>query len=319
MRAVDSTVKGLGVSLALLVLGVWVLPDWAIFLVTVALARGLVVLGLLVLWRSGLVSFGQALYFGVGGYAVGMVGLSTGISDIVLLTLLGTVMAGAVAWLVGLLVARYRDIFFAMLSMAFSMILYGILVKTEALGSTDGFNVITPTFLGYAPEGETMRLGIYLWTSVLAVLAGYVVHRYLKSTMGSLAVPIRDNEIRVEYLGVSVRRVVHVNVILAGALAGAGGVVTAFAVGHVDPESMTYWTTSGEFVFVTILSGTGSIVAPFLGSILFELIRTYAVQYAPHTWQMVLGGTLLLIILFLPNGLWSLVTRLRRRAPDAAA
>jgi branched-chain amino acid transport system permease protein len=75
---------------------------------------------------------------------------------------------------------------------------------------------------------------------------------------------------------------------------------------------MCYWTVSGEFVFVTILSGTGSIAAPFLGSVIFQVIRTYAFEYSPYTWQLVLGGSLLLIILFLPNGLWSLVTRLRK-------
>jgi branched-chain amino acid transport system permease protein len=200
-----------------------------------------------------------------------------------------------------------------MLSMAFSMILYGILVKTEALGSTDGFNVPAPTFLGYAPKGEAMRVSVYFWVALLCLASAYAVHRYLASAMGQLAAAIRDNEIRVEYLGVSVQRVIHVKLIIAAALAGAGGAVTAFTVGHIDPDAMTYWTVSGEFVFVTILSGTGSILAPFAGSLLFELIRTYAIQYSPYFWQMVLGGSLLLIILFLPNGLWSVFTRLRRR------
>ena len=313
MATLLAPLRWLGALAALALLG-WLVPDWAAFLLTLALAKGLVVLGLLILWRTGLVPFGQALFFGFGGYGVGLLGRHAGISDMVLLTALATVGAGLLAALVGLLLARYRDIFFAMLSMAFSMILYGILVKTEALGSTDGFNVAKPTILGYAPQGDTLREMIYLWTAVLCVGAAYGVHRYLGSTMGQLAPAIRDNEIRVEYLGVSVVRIIYVKVIIAGALAGAGGAITAFAVGHIDPDAMTYWTVSGEFVFVTILSGTGSIAAPFLGSILFELIRTYATQYSPYTWQMVLGSSLLLIILFLPNGLWSLFDRLRRPA-----
>jgi ABC-type branched-subunit amino acid transport system permease subunit len=77
---------------------------------------------------------------------------------------------------------------------------------------------------------------------------------------------------------------------------------------------MAYWTTSGEFVFVTILSGTGNIAAPFAGSILFELLRTYATQYVPYAWQLVVGTILLLLILFVPNGLWSLFSRRARRA-----
>ena len=302
----------LAVTVLMLAAGL-VLPEWAVFLLTLSLAKGLVVLGLLILWRTGLVSFGQALFYGFGGYAVGLLGLATGISDIVVLSVVSIICAGLLAGLVGLLLARYRDIFFAMLSMAFSMILYGILVKTEALGSTDGFNVVTPTFLGATLEGPAQRMGMYVWVTVLCGISAYGVHRYLSSTMGQLAAAIRDNEIRVEYLGVSVQRIILIKVVIAGALAGAGGAVTAFAVGHIDPDAMAYWTVSGEFVFVTILSGTGSVFAPFLGSLLFELIRTYAFEYSPYTWQLVLGGSLLLIILFLPNGLWSLVVRLGKR------
>jgi len=130
--------------------------------------------------------------------------------------------------------------------------------------------------------------------------------------MGYIGEAIRENEIRVEYLGASARRAVHVKLVIAAGLAGLGGVLTAIAVGHVDPE-MTYWTSSGEFVFVAILSGVGNVVAPFIGSIIFEVLRTYAYEYLPYTWQMLMGGVMLLIIIFLPGGLWSAVTRLRER------
>jgi branched-chain amino acid transport system permease protein len=90
-----------------------------------------------------------------------------------------------------------------------------------------------------------------------------------------------------------------------------GGAITALTVGHIDPE-MAYWTTSGEFVFVAILSGTGSVAAPFAGAILLELLRSFAYEHAPNTWQLVVGGAMLAVILFLPEGLWSLVLRFRR-------
>jgi branched-chain amino acid transport system permease protein len=118
----------------------------------------------------------------------------------------------------------------------------------------------------------------------------------------------------VEYLGVSARAVIHTKYVLAAALAGAGGALSALAVGHVDPE-MAYWATSGEFVFVTILSGSGNVAAPFIGSTLFQLVRSYAFEYSPYTWQMVLGTTLLLLIVFLPGGLWSLVQQ--KKSPAA--
>jgi branched-chain amino acid transport system permease protein len=124
--------------------------------------------------------------------------------------------------------------------------------------------------------------------------------------MGYIGEAIREKEVRVEYLGISVRRAIHIKYVLAAMLSGLGGVLTALLIGHVTPEDFVYWTKSGEFVFVAILSGTGSVAAPFVGALIFELVRTYALQYAPNFWQMLLGGTLLLVILFLPGGLWSI-------------
>ena len=136
--------------------------------------------------------------------------------------------------------------------------------------------------------------------------------RLLPLGRGQLAIPIRDNEIRVEFLGVSVDRLIHLKLVISGVLAGVGGALAALAVQHVDPQ-MAYWTTSGGFVFVTILAGAGSVAAAFVGSLLFELVRSIAVDLLPGAWQLILGTALLLTILFLPEGLGSLAMRLRRR------
>ncbi|MCH9044553.1 MAG: branched-chain amino acid ABC transporter permease [SAR324 cluster bacterium] len=305
----SKTEIGLFVALAVLLLAKLILPEWAVTLGTVALARGLVVLGLLILWRTGLISFGQALFFGTGGYTVGLLRVYGGLTDIFVLTLLAFLFAGLLAYLLGLLISRYREIFFAMLCLAFSMMLYGVLVKTEVLGSTDGFNVVGLTLFGFPIEGNTLQTVNYFWMCLLACAMSILVHRYLSSTMGHLSPAIRDNEIRVEYLGVSVQRTINVKFVIAGALAGGGGAITAIAVGHVDPDAMVYWLISGEFVFVTIFAGTGSVAAPFLGSVIFELLRTYAFEYMPLLWQLTMGTVLLIVIVFLPNGLWSLVQR----------
>lgn len=303
----------LAVFLALGLLSV-VLPGWAVYLLTVILARGLVVIGLMVLWRTGLMSFGQALYYGLGAYAVGLVQKYTGLADAFALVAIATLAAFLAALLLGFLLRQYRDIFFAMLSLAFSMILYGSLVKSETLGSTDGFSIAEPRFLFWAPGPARASYALFVFTLCIAAGGAYLVQRYLASPMGHLATAIRDNEIRVEYLGFPVRRAIHVKYVVAGALAGAGGALVALAIGHIDPE-MTYWTTSGELVFIAILAGPGSVLAPFLGSAIFELLRTYATDYAPYSWQMVLGMCLLLLILFLPDGVWSLFRRRRRLVP----
>ena len=146
------------------------LPPWLISLATIAFANALVVLGLIILWRAGLVPFGQALFYAIGAYAVALLGRYRRLRDVFLLIAAGAVAAGIVAFLVGFLLARYREIFFAMLSLALSMILYGVLVKTETLGSTDGFNVEAGSFLGLRPHGPTRNLALF-WL-VLGVFGG---------------------------------------------------------------------------------------------------------------------------------------------------
>jgi ABC-type branched-subunit amino acid transport system permease subunit len=288
------------------------LPDWVVGLSTIAFANALVVLGLVVLWRAGLVSFGQAIYYCIGAYMVALTARWTGFTDAFALVIIGGVGAGIAAICIGFLLARYREIFFAMLSLALSMILYGVLVKTESLGSTDGFSVATPTFLGYAPHRDALGLALYWLTLGVDAIAAVGIAAYFRSVAGALAAPIRDNEIRVEFLGVSVNRIIHTKVAIAGILGGLGGALAAMAIGHVDPN-MSYWTTSGGFVFVTILAGSGYVAAAFVGSLVFEAVRSFAFDVMPQFWQMTLGSVLLLTILFLPDGLGSLVSRLTRR------
>ncbi len=313
MTRIDRTLAMLGAALLALLVAAPILPRWAVFLATVSLSKGLVALGLLLLMRTGLVSFGQGLFFAIGAYAAGTAPQLLRTWDALLMVLAGTLAAAAVAVVVGLLLARYRTIFFAMLSLALSMILYGLLVKSPALGSTDGFNVAVRTVAGLKIAGANGGYAVFALAALASFGACAGVHRYLGSHLGRLTPAVRDNELRVEYMGASVRNVVHLNVIIAAALAGAGGALTALAVGHVDPET-AYWTTSGEFVFVAILSGTANVAAPFLGAILLELLRSFAYEHAPNTWQLVVGGAMLLVILFLPSGLWSLFARRRGAA-----
>ena len=226
------------------------LPAWLISLATIAFANALVVLGLVILWRAGLVPFGQALYYAIGAYVVALVGRYAGITDVLVLVLLGAAVAGIVAYLVGLLLARYREIFFAMLSLAVSMILYGVLVKSETLGSTDGFHVESPTIFGLSPRGRDAGLVLFWLVLAFCAVTAFLVSRYFRSVAGSLAVPVRDNEIRLEFLGISVDRLIHLKLMISGLLAGLGGALAALAIAHVDPN-MAYWTTSGGFVSVS--------------------------------------------------------------------
>src|SRR5208282_5364923 len=256
------------------------LPVWLVSLATIALANALVVLGLIILWRAGLVPFGQALFYAVGAYSVALITRYTSLRDVLVLIAAGAVLSCFTAFLAGFLLARYREIFFAMLSLAMSMILYGVLVKTETLGSTDGFGVEPPTYIGYAPQGRMHLLMLFWLVLAFCAVAALLVSLYFRSVAGALAVPVRDSEIRLEFLGISVNRLIHLNLVIAGTLAGIGGALAALSIEHVDPN-MSYWTTSGGFVFVMVLAGAGSVAAAFVGSFVFELLKSIAYDILP--------------------------------------
>ena len=264
-------------GILLIILGAFA-PNWIVNQFMFGFARALAVLGLMVLWRTGLVSFGHAFYFGLGAYAVAILDIQFGITDVFLRLLAGALVAGSMGFLVGFIMRNYRDIFFAMLNTAISMVLYGIVVKTESLGSTDGFAISLPTIFGFAPE---TKYPLFVIITCIGVVAALLVNYYLKTTVGRLTTAIRDNEIRVEYLGFSVAQAIHLKYTISTLLAGGAGALMAVSLGQVDPDSMINWTVSGELVFVTILSGPGNVIAPFIGSLVFEVLRTYAFELAP--------------------------------------
>ncbi|HEX7969142.1 MAG TPA: branched-chain amino acid ABC transporter permease [Stellaceae bacterium] len=298
--------------LALAALG-HLLPNWFILLATMALAKGLVALGLVVLMRGGLVSFGQGLFYCAGAYAAGLAMRFAGASDALLLTALGGLAALVLALVIAPLLAGYRGIFFATLTLALSMIAYGVLNKTYSLGGSDGINLRAPSFLGYQ---AATPYALFVFTVLVTSLAAALCRIHFDSMRGLLSLAARDNEIRVEYLGASVRGVTAVNFAMAAGLGGVGGALAALALGHIDPD-FAFWTTSGEFVFLAILAGHASVVAVFIASILLELVRSFSSQYFPNTWQMALGIFLLLVILFLPEGLGSLLRRRRRARAES--
>ena len=295
---------GLAFAAALIAAG-WFMPKWLTFLITMAAANGMVSLGIVMLMRSGVVPFGQGMVFAIGGYTAALAFNELGITDALLLTLAGGVAGTLLAAPFAPLLARYRGIFFAMLTLALSMVVYGLLAKTTAIGGTDGFNMGRPTVLGMQLPDARVGYAMYAVTLGVAALLALLARRYFDSVRGLLTLAVRDNELRVEYLGGSVRQAVAVNYVLAAFVGGAGGALVVMSLGHIDPN-FSYWTTSGEFVFVAILAGWQSVLAVFLASTVLEVVRSFSSAYFPNTWQLSLGLFLLLMIRFLPGGIGSL-------------
>lgn len=297
---------GAGLLVALILFPLF--SPWSTVILTVALCEGLAALGILVLLRAGQVSFGHGLFFAFSAYVVAFLAAARFGHEVLFLIPLATAASGLLAALVGLFVVRYRAIFFGMLNLAISMVFFSLLEKLFPLtGGADGKRVPRPSLAGMTLERAEFELWIFYITLGLAVLAAIGVARYLASPGGKALEAIKSNETRLEYLGVSSRKVLFGAYVLSGVLAGLGGAVIALVSGHVTPE-LAYWVRSGEFVFIAILGGAGGVVGPFLGALMFQIIRGYAAVYAPETWHAVLGIMLLVIIFFAPSGLYGLMT-----------
>jgi len=300
----NTAVAGVIGTALLLALGA-LLPKWLLFLTTMSAANGIVSLGIVLMMRGGVVSFGQGLVFAGGGYAVALFANRLGVTDALLLTLAGGAVAALMALPFAPLLARYRGIFFSMLTLALSMVLYGVLVKTDALGGSDGFNMSRPTLFGMRIADAWSGYVLYAIAVAIAGALAILARIYFESTRGLVSLAIRENELRVAYLGASTTRVMTANFVIAAFMGGAGGALAIMALGHIEPN-FSYWTTSGEFVFVSILAGHYSVLAVFVASFLLELVRSFSSAYFPNTWQMALGIFLLIVIRFLPRGIGSL-------------
>lgn len=288
--------------------GPLLVSSWAT-LFALILAKGIVVLGIILLLQAGQVSFGHAMFFATGAYTAAFWGKYVGGGDIVLFIALGGITSAVFGLIVGLFVVRYREIFFGMLNLAFSMVLWSLLEKMfHYTNGADGIRVPRPALLGLSFTPETFQYVILYVSLLIAVVAFYGVQRYLDSPLGHMLRAIKSNETRLEYLGTSARRVLLIGYVISAFLGGIGGTLVAIIQQIATPE-FGFWTKSGEFVFIAILGGSAHAFGAFAGAAMFECVRFYAAAHLADTWQLILGVVLIVIILYAPNGLIALRQR----------
>ena len=186
-----------------------------------------------------------------------------------------------------------------MLSLALSMVLYGLLVKSESLGGSDGFNMGRASFFGLQPGDSWSNYANYAVTVTLAGIVGIAMRIYFDSTRGLVALAARDNEIRVEYLGSSVRGLIASNFVIAAFCGGLGASPTSSA----QVLGLAARLPTRAFGPVS-----HSVLAAFIASTVLEIVRSFSSAYFPNSWQLVLGLFLLAVIRFLPSGIGSLWT-----------
>ncbi|CAM8620590.1 LivM ABC-type branched-chain amino acid transport system, permease component [Oxalobacteraceae bacterium] len=291
------------ILLALVALLLPVALPWIKTPLILGTAFGIAALGISILIISGQISFGHAMFVCAGGYAVAFVSRQWTHLDSAWLLVVGAGSGVILGIVVGSFVVRYRAIFFGMLNLALSMVLFAALGKFFNLtGGTDGLRLERAPFFGMNLERDAFESVLLVVVVALALLSGWLVQRYLRSVAGQALSAIKTNETRLEYVGISAYQTLWIGYIISATLCGLSGAIFAIAQGLVTPE-MGYWVRSGEIVFVAILGGVGHPVGAFIGAGIFEFVKLFAAAYLTGAWQMVLGFVLIAMVFLAPRGI----------------
>ena len=275
---------------------------------------------------TGLVSFGHAAYFGLAGYALAL--MTPGYEAVSLWWSLPAAIAicALFALITGMLVLRTRGIYFIMVTLAFAQMLFFVFHDTKLGGGSDG---------AYIYAKPSMRLGDFelvnlekpaqfYWLALFLMAATYLLlHRVLGSSFGRALLGIKVNEHRMRALGFPVFRYQLASFTLAGSLAGISGYLAAMQYGFVNPEILS-WHQSGAVLMMVILGGMGTLYGAVIGSFAFILLQevlsnqAWFGAWAKH-WQLAMGILIMLVALYLPQGLAGLAQKFSKKPVTEAA
>ena len=310
-----------------------VLPYFAekfyIQLFTKILIMGIFAMSLdLLIGYTGLVSFGHAAYFGAAGYVLALVSPQYQAANLFTTLPFAIGVSAVLALVIGALVLRTSGIYFIMVTLAFSQMLFYLFHDTKIAGGADGIYVyVRPAadILGWKPFD--LENVVHLYFVVLALFVGVfmLLRVVLKSLFGRVIDGIRINEHRMKSLGYPTFRYKLACLVLAGALAGLAGYLAAIQFGVVNPDMMA-WHASGSVMMMVILGGMGTLVGPALGAMVMMLLEL-GFQSLPEVgginigkhWQLLMGSFIVLVALLLPYGLMGLIGLLAARKQGKGA
>jgi branched-chain amino acid transport system permease protein len=264
----------------------------------------------LLLGYTGLLSFGHSAYFGAGAYTVAFIVRDLHVQSMELCILGGLLSSLVIAALFGYVCVRHTRIFFGILTLALSQVLWSLAYKFFwVTGGTDGISVPRTglTLLGglidFKGSGAYQRFisAYYYYVLALFVLAVAVMWVIVHSPFGKALQAIRDNEVRAGFVGIRVRRYRWIAFIISGLFTGVAGALWVPLNGLTTPDIL-YWPFSGEIVFMTVLGGFRTFTGPIIGALAFNYLKVIAVG-SSHYWQLVLGLVLVFLVMVLPSGI----------------
>lgn len=313
-RAGKDRLAGVGRAIvALVVVALLVAPfiasDYFIVLLTEVLLLGLFALSFNLLFGyTGLLSFGQAAYFGIGGYVTAILIIRD--VPLALAIPIAVLSAGLAALVFGWLSVRLNEIYFSMLTLAWGMMIYTVVYQwREVTGGSDGLtNLPIRAVLGL--DVADFRVFYVLVVAIVGV-STWLLWRIVHSPFGQLLIAIRENPERIAFAGVNVRQYQLAAFVIAGLFAGlAGALFSPFA--RIAAPSMAHWTRSAEPVLMTILGGPGSFWGPAVGAGVFIFLRNWVTAQTEY-WNFVLGLILLPMVLVFRGGIVGFGRDLARR------
>ncbi|WP_399680874.1 branched-chain amino acid ABC transporter permease [Xenophilus sp.] len=271
----------------------------------------------LLLRQNGMVSFGHALYFGLSGYALGIV-LQLGWmpAELALVAVLAAI--GAVAFVVGLVIVRVPGVAFSMMTLAIGQMLFLTASRSRGLtGGADGMNINWPSTLFGVPQSLLLKpavLFLVCWCVMVLVVAGLAL--LLRGRFGAVTEAVRDNEERARFIGLRTLAPRAAIYALSAVIAALGGSLSALNTGFVSPEAL-HWSVSGVALMMVVVGGYRALWGPPLGAIVYFLFKDVLGDWASH-WMAIFGIALITVIVFSPTGLAGALERLgparRKRA-----
>jgi branched-chain amino acid transport system permease protein len=305
------------IGTAALALLPYVVPPYYVGLMIPFFGYAIALLGFNLLFGyTGQLSFGHAMFLGIGAYGAAVMSGVLGVKSFELVLIAVMLASALIALPIGLLCMRYVGIFFGMLTLAFGMLFHSFLFKFYYItGGDSGMRVPRMNILGldFAKYNKIEFLAgpFYYYCLALLIIAGFVMWRIVHSPFGLHLKSIRDNARKAEYLGVHVYRFRLAAFVISAAFGATGGAILGFRIGLADPE-LVYWTQSGQLVFMTVLGGFSNFFGPIVGALTYTLLQDQ-LQSLTEYWRFILGAILALIVIGFPEGIAGLAVGLRRR------
>ena len=259
----------------------------------------------LIMGYGGLISFGHAVYLGIGGYAIGILAFH-GINDGWTQLAVAVLGSAFIAFVFGAISLRTKGVYFIMITLALAQMIFFLSVSAERYGSDDGLNILARSDFGIGFFNLENQMTMYYTIFAFLLLALLVSWRIVGSRFGNVLRAAKSNETRVQAVGVATYRYRLTAFVIAGVMCGVAGLLQANLERFVSPDMMS-WPRSGELIFMVVLGGMSTIFGPVTGAFVYLMVSDFLAEWTIH-WHIIFGPLLVLVVLFARGGIAGLLS-----------